>query len=368
MTRLRVTLFLAAMALASALVSEPYSVTPQLIDSFQLENYRKIWGSPDGAFFLQKKSGAEIRRYPSAEYRNIAVRGNQKLISSERGNFYALVSYSNFLPTQLQVVGITVFDRFGKEIWSIKEPGCNAFILCNHAPVVVGIAGGEGLAESRLIFFNSSGEMVGTAAVQNFYNGQFCENGEFFFGITGSGDLLKFTNTGKEVQNYGHAVRYFSSYDASLVAVVSDSASRIFSLGTALMTWPGPPQALREMRFSRDNRLVSALYGDRLEVFDLKAGSSIAAYALDDSAYRFFHFDTDSNFSYFVCGANNSADPPEIKNTKGRIMLLGAAGNLMWGEEVAYEEWSVVYPDVRIDSINRVVSLLTASALQVYKF
>ncbi len=42
-------------------------------------------------------------------------------------------------------------------------------------------------------------------------------------------------------------------------------------------------------------------------------------------------------------------------------MLLGAGGNLLWGEEVAYEEWSVKYPDVRLDSGKRVLSMLTAT-------
>ncbi len=368
MTRLQIYALAFILTIASTLLSGPYTVEPLLIESLQLEDYRKIWGSPDGAFFLQKKSGTEIRQYPSVGIRNIAVRSNQKLISSERGNYYALVNYNNFLPTQLQVTGISVFDRSGKEIWSNKSPGCNAFILCNHAPVVVGIAGAEGLAESRLVFFNSSGEIVGSAAVQNFYNGQFCESGEFFFGISGSGELTKFTNTGREVHNYGRATRYYCSFDASQVAVVSDTTIRIFSHEETLLAWPCTSQSLREMRFSHDNRMISALYTDRLDVFDLQKNSLIAEYTLDDSAYRFFHFDTDYNFNYFVCGANNSADPPETKNTKGRIMLLGATANLLWGEEVVYEEWSVSYPDVRIDSYNRVVSMLTASTLQVYKF
>ncbi|MGB5107985.1 MAG: hypothetical protein WBP29_04375 [Candidatus Zixiibacteriota bacterium] len=368
MRKTRLLSFIALITIASSLNSEPYTVQPELIDTILMEDYRKIWGSPDGAFFLQKKSGVDIRHYPSIENRSISYRANQKFISSERGNYYALISYNNFLPTQLQVTAISVFDRSGNLVWTNPGPGCSAFFLTDHAPVAVGIEGAEGFAESRLVFFNSSGEVVGSAKVQNFYNGQFSENGENFFGITGAGNLIKFSNTGREIQNYGPATRYYSSFDASLVAVVRDTATRIYSGETVIATWPVAAKSLREVRFSRDNRMVAALYSDRFDVSDITAGSLLAEYTLDDASYRFFHFDTDPNFNYFVCSANNSADSPEVKNTKGRIMLLSAGGNLLWGEEVAYEEWSVRYPDVRIDSNNRVVSMLTATTLQVFKF
>lgn len=356
------------LTVVATLVSEPYSVEPELIDTVETEGYRRIWGSPEGAFFLLKKSGAEIRQYPGADIRNINVRGTQKLISSERGNYYALISYSNFLPTQLQVTAVSVYERSGELLWTKEGPGCNAFIMCDNAPLLVGIEGAEGFPESRLVFFNSSGETVGNAKVQNFYNGQFCESGDYFFGISGAGSLLKFTNSGKLVHDYGRAIRYHSSFDGKLIAVVGDTATTIFSDANSIVTWPVSQRSLREIRFSRDNAFVAALYGDRLNVFDITANSRLAEHTLDDAAYRFFRFDTDPNFNYFVCGASNSADTPEARNTRGRIMLLGAGGNLLWGEEVVYEEWSVKFPDVRLDSSRRLLSLLTASTLQVFKF
>ncbi len=368
MGRTKLFTIISAITLISSLYSEPYSVQPELIDTVLMEDYRRVWGSPDGAFFLQKKSAVEIRQYPSTESRNINYKANQKFISSERGNYYALISYSNFLPTQLQVTGISVYDRTGNVVWTKPQPGCSAFILSDHAPIAVGIEGAEGFAESRLIFFNASGEVVGSTKVQNFYNGQFSENGEAFFGITGTGILKKFSNTGREVRDYGAATRYYSSFDAALVAVVADTATRIYSSDTLLTAWPSAARSLREVKFSRDNRLVAALYGDRFDVYDISAGNMVAQHTMDDAAYRFFHFDADPNFNYFVCGASNAADSPEIKNTKGRIMLLSAGGNLLWGEEVAYDDWSVRYPVVKIDTNSRVVSMLTPTTLQIFKF
>ncbi len=368
MKKTTILLLMIQITLAATLMSEPYSVEPQLIDTVETAGYKRIWGSPDGAFFLLKKSGAEIRQYPGSVVRNINVIGTQKLISSERGSYYALINYSNFLPTQLQVTAVSVFDCAGELMWSKNGPGCSAFIMCDSSPLLVGIEGAEGFPESRLAFFNSSGEIVGNAKVQNFYNGQFCQNGAYFFGIAGAGNLLKFSNTGKLVRDYGRATRYYSSYDGTLVAVVGDSVTQMYSGADAVITWPVSQRSLREIRFSRDNSLVAALYDDRLDIFDIATNSLLAEHSLDDAAYRFFRFDAAPDFNYFVCGASNSADAPETKNTRGRVMLLGAGGNLIWGEELVYEEWSVKYPDVRLDSSKRVLSMLTASTFQVFKF
>ena len=67
------------------------------------------------------------------------------------------------------------------------------------------------------------------------------------------------------------------------------------------------------------------------DVFDITANNLVAEHTLDDATFRFFHFDADPNFNYFVCSANNSADSPEVKNTKGRLMLLSAAGKFALG-------------------------------------
>ncbi len=43
-----------------------------------------------------------------------------------------------------------------------------------------------------------------------------------------------------------------------------------------MITWPVSQRSLREIRFSRNNSLVAALYGDRLDVFDITANSLLA--------------------------------------------------------------------------------------------
>ena len=91
-------------------------------------------------------------------------------------------------------------------------------------------------------------------------------------------------------------------------------------------------------------------------------------YSLPDSGYQFFHFDSDSNFTYFACSTNNSTDAPERRNTRGQALLIDANGKLVWQTELSYAEWSVKYPEVKIDLPARILTLLTAERFRIYSF
>ena len=76
--------------------SEPYSVQPELSIQCRWKTIAKSGEAPTVHFSCQKKSGVEIRQYPSTEFRNINYKANQKFISSERGNYYALDQLQQF--------------------------------------------------------------------------------------------------------------------------------------------------------------------------------------------------------------------------------------------------------------------------------
>ncbi len=57
----------------------------------------------------------------------------------------------------------------------------------------------------------------------------FAKMATFFFGIAGAGNLLKFSSNGKLIHDFGRAIRYHSSFDGTLIAVVGDSVTQIYS-------------------------------------------------------------------------------------------------------------------------------------------
>ncbi len=126
--------------------------------------------------------------------------------------------------------------------------------------------------------------------------------------------------------------------------------------------------SVRDVRFSYDNRFAAILLTQELQLIDLDSSRVVWEYSLPDSGYQFFHFDSDSAFTYFACSTNNSVDAPERRNTLGQALLLDAEGKLVWQTEMGYAEWSVKYPEVKIDVAARIITLLTAEKFWVYSF
>src|SRR5690606_22699294 len=101
---------------------------------------------------------------------------------------------------------------------------------------------------------------------------------------------------------------------------------------------------------------------------DLTTRETVGKLSLASSPFQFFHLDADANFNFFVCGVNNSADLPDRRNTVGKVMLLNASAVQLWEETFGYEDWSVRFPDVRLDGERRIFSVLTAHDLFVYRY
>ncbi len=353
---------------ASIPATLPAAVSPIAIDSVEMQDYRRIWGSPSGCFYFLRQSSFEVRQFAQNKTVEQALSPNQKLISSDKGNYFAQLTYSSFSPTSLRVTEIRVYSCTGQLIWGLRDPGCSSFILSDESSIAVGIAGAEGLPESSLLFFGTSGTQVGTAKVDNFSSGRFSEDGEFFFAISSGKGLIKFTTSGKEVFRYGDCNRYSVSRDGELVAIYKDSLLNIYSEQKLVTTRAIPELTVRDVRFSFDDRFAAILLTQRLQLFDLDSSRLVWEYSLPDSGYQFFHFDSDSNFTYFACSTNNSTDAPERRNTRGQALLIDANGKLVWQTELSYAEWSVKYPEVKIDLPARILTLLTAERFRIYSF
>jgi|GEM_PF-2015458 len=344
------------------------AVSPIAIDSVEMQDYRRIWGSPSGCFYFLRQSSFEVRQFAQNKTVAQALNPNQKLISSDKGNYFAQLTYNSFSPTSLRVTEIRVYSCTGQLIWGLRDPGCSSFILSDESSIAVGIAGAEGLPESSLLFFGSNGIQVGSAKVDNFSSGRFSEDGEFFFAISSGKGLIKFTTSGKEVFRYSDCNRYSVSRDGELVAIYKDSLLNIYREQTLLTTREIPELAVRDVRFSFDDRVAAILLTQRLQLLDLDSSRLVWEFSLPDSGYQFFHFDSDSNFTYFACSTNNSTDAPERRNTRGQALLIDANGKPVWQTELSYAEWSVKYPEVKIDLPARILTLLTAERFRIYSF
>ncbi len=347
--------------------AEEIAVSPELIDSIEMTDYRRAFGSPVGAIFLLTKSGVEIRQYQDRNPRQQSLRGNQRLVASESGKHYAILTFTGVSPSEINLSSAAVYADSGRSLWKVDTPNCHSLLLCDGASVAVGVAGAEGLPESRLLFFGEDGTLRGTTRVEYYHNGQWAVNGSAFFAQVGSGELVKFTPSGVEQARFGRASRYFIAPDGGQVALLRDSLLT-FVNGDSAFQLRGDFVQLREVRFSQDGTTALVMTATGIEVVDLAARSIRSEFKLGDTPYRLMHLDADPSLSLILLGANNSADAPERRNSTGKALLVDTNARTLWEQTLVYEDWTIRYPDVRIDTVRRVFSIMTPPEIRVYRF
>ena len=77
------------------------------------------------------------------------VKRNQRLVYSERGEYFGILKYNDHSPTTISLLRLEVFDHSGELIWSVKEPQATSFVLSDGLPYAIGIVGAEGMPQSE---------------------------------------------------------------------------------------------------------------------------------------------------------------------------------------------------------------------------
>jgi len=344
------------------------AVTPRVIDHANFDNFRRMWGTPDGAFYLMERGGCQIRTYPGGKSHSVRLRGSRKLVSSARGNYYGVIRYNSFSPSALSIREITLYNRNGKKQYTINKPGCTIFVISDKGPYVVGISGPEGMGETHLKFYDAHGKLVGNPVVRDFSNPGFSADGNYFYAQSSEGLLIRFSNNGERQQEYDRCRKYFLSDNGKNVATFTDSILTIFGESDSPLGLSVTGPDLRDVRFSNDGSRLAMLSSDRLEVFDLAERKLIGEYHRTDSTYQLLHMAANDDLSAIVCSATNSDASPEIRHRAGKILLFDGSATKLWENDLSYSDWTVRYPEVRMNRDGSLFSALTPDGLKVYQF
>jgi outer membrane protein assembly factor BamB len=342
---------------------------PEKLASIDISSYRRVTGGPGTAFyFLKMKGGFEVKSFPenTSYVRNLAY--GRKLQTSANGNYFAVISYNNFRPTALKITGVEMFDIDGKRLWSRDDPDCNAFILSDAAPVAVGMAGAEGLPKSTLKFFSASGELVNSVSVDHLSNASFSEDGRFLFAIAGGEALLKFTAAGNLIAQYPECSQYRASADGALVAVLQDTLLRLYDRDSLRLQRSIAQGEFRDLLFSRDRGQAALLTVRHLEVIDIKRALTNWRWPVGADGYRLVDLAVDEDFKRLLCSSNNSADRPEVRNSRGKVYLLNENGQLIWEYDLSYANRAIRHPLVQFDARSRLLSVMSAEKLELFSF
>jgi hypothetical protein len=367
-TRLLIGILLGSILLSAPLLWSTERPEPSLVKSIDTRDCRRVLGGLEGAFYFVNKRSFDIGTTNGSAFHLLTIKGDKRLVTSPEGDHYALLNYSSLRPTALEITEVRLFNSHGKQQWSRKKPGCNSFVLSDASPIAVGITGAEGLSESSLLFFDANGTLVDSTTVAYYTKGRFSEDGRFFFAVSGSKGILKFTSSGKRVASYPQGNDYRVSEDGVFMGAVTDTALIIYRNDVLLTSINIDPFTFRDLKFKRDGTALALLLKSELRLINLPEGKPQWQFSPGDSSYLFSNFDADDDFTAFVCGSTNSNGRPEERNSKGLVELLDGQGVPVWSTELSYSDWSTLYPLVKVNRQGSTISLLTAESFQIYSY
>lgn len=367
-TRVLTGILLGSILLTASVVWSTERPEPALMKSIDTRDCRRVLGGPEGAFYFVNKRSFDVGITNGTAFHLHTVKGDKRLVTSPEGDHYALIAYSSLRPTSLEVTEVRLFDSQGKQHWSRKKPGCNSFVLSDASPIAVGISGAEGLSETRLLFFDSNGNLTDSTTVAYYTKGRFSEDGSFFFAVSGSNGILKFSSAGRQVASYPQGNDYRISEDGMFLGAVTDTALLVYRNDVLLTSLRLEPFTFRDLKFKRDGTALALLLKSELRLVNLPEGASLWQFSPGDSSFLFSNLDADDDFTSFVCGSTNSNGRPEERNSKGLVELLDGQGRPVWSTELSYSDWSTLYPLVKVNRQGSTISLLTAESFQIYSY
>jgi hypothetical protein len=331
-------------------------------------DYRSAVVRTDGTMLATSKQGV-VERDPAGRTRFVRrLRGNQRVTPSLDASHFGVATYADNSPSTLHVLKFEFCDGEGQVQWTLTKPEASDFRLSPRGLWVVGVAGAEGMQESRLFLYNDRGELVRSWNVPYLSDLTIPDRGTRFFAASRR-ELLAFPYDGGEPESIGRFESFGTSRDGRWVAVYGAGTVSLFDGKTLSFTGKSELPVVRTIVVSGDGRFLAAAGSDRLELHDTRARETAWTVTSGDPRLRFISLDLDFEPLRIVCGLDLDRGPEvpvEQRHTSGAIFVLDSAGTLLWREELSYSDWNFQVPRVRIEEDGSQFDVELASELRQY--
>jgi WD40 repeat protein len=324
-----------------------------------------------GKLILSSPDKLSVLTPEGKEAFEVDLGSNQGVVISKDGEFFGITTYSKDAPPGfLAAQKFELYSADGKRLWEVANPEASAFYVSNGAKLIIGISGGEGSPESRLVFYSHTGDVISNAKVAFLQGVSFSSDGRHVF-ISGAKDgLLAFDDSGNLAANFGRCEQFATSSDGEHVATVTGGDLKLHHQGKPTGDPLEVNPLVREMSFSPGNRYLVVIDRKNLSLFEVETGKLVWRHTLDRPELSFISTDLSSNAETIIAGIDLDKGrevPPEERHTEGLVWVFDKTGKIVWEEELSYKLWSSLFPRVKLSADGKKLSVTTREKISVYE-
>lgn len=300
----------------------------------------------------------------------MSLEPNQGVVASDDGGFFGITTYSKDVPAGfLGAESFELYSADGNKLWEIENPEVSEFCVSNGAKLIVGIFAGEESPESRLAFYNQSGELILGRTV-GFLNGvSFSANGKYFLVNSAKDGLMSFDESGQLKDNLGPCDKFAVSPDGDWVATASDGRLRFFDQGKPIEVSLEISPFVRAMSFSPESEYLAVLDKKNLYLFEVAGGKLLWQHTLDQPELSFISADVSPGAERIIAGIDfdkGREAQSKDRHTRGLVYIFDREGKITWQREFSYQLWSAFFPRVQFSSDATRFSVMTREKVYVF--
>lgn len=286
---------------------------------------------------------------------------------SPQGRFQATVELTEGNTEFVPIARFELRDDAGRLVYARPGAGHTVLDISDNGTVVGADFDGPVSGAARLAFYDSAGNLSGTADI-GFYNQRaFSADGSRFGVLDGRSGLRVFTADGRELYNLGPGKRFAFSADGSRIALARDEAVLLYRDGRPTGSIPVAGSFLRQLVFSADGARLGLIDRHALRMFRTADSGLEFEFRPAEAGLQFISLDISPEGGLVLAGLDNGARGSPDRHRRGQAVLLDGAGRVLWQQSLEYQRWNIGLPAVRFEPGHK-FELRTAEAVSRWQY
>lgn len=307
-------------------------------------NSAKVYGISSGSMIIQNFDSVYFYDKRMKNKRTIELEKPRKLIASENGKFYLILSPGANAETNIA----EVFNSRGQSLWTFADLPDGKMFLSPSGEYFLLATGTKGGFDWELLVCHKN-NMASFLDLKSFKSIKFAGDGSRFMIDGGPKGVKLYDNTCRLLKSFDYQNGYEISSSGQYLAVHKNGVIRIFDDTTQIVEYKSDDKDIRDLYISEAlNRLYFAA-SYTLVVVNLEYGTVVWDYKTESVEYRFTSLDMSKDNRFLACGVIQNLGSRVAKENRhplGFVYLFDVGRNIIRKVQFEAGGWLKGIPDV----------------------